>query len=285
MKLQIHYTAEYKYREPVSLSPHSVRIFPRQDLQLKLTDLEFTPPENADSQFRRDLFDNDIAVLFFPRHEERFVLEMRVELETPERNPFHFLLERRAVEFPVDFSASELLLLHGFLQPDASLQLPSDLLSMPGMPTVESVVGWAQWCHSNIAYERRDEGDPFLPSETLERNAGSCRDYAVLFLEILRRNGLPARLVSGFLWEGDVALKDRVAQGAMHAWVETWLPGAGWIGIDPTNGVLCDHHLIPTAVGIFHHQISPVDGTYFADHLVEGKLDTSVSVERIGAPS
>lgn len=170
-------------------------------------------------------------------------------------------------------------MLAGYLSPNAELKLPDELRLRSGTPTIETLVSWNQWCHEKIRYERRDEGDAKNAVQTLGDRSGACRDTAVLFAAILRANGLPARMVSGFLAEGEAEEGATVAENAMHAWVEVWLPGAGWIGLDPTNGVLCDHHSIVTAVGIHHRQISPVAGTYFADHAVGSQLSSKVSVK------
>lgn len=281
MKFQIQYRAGYSYAEEVSLSPHEVRIFPRQDLLLRQVSLHFEKPESADGQMRRDLFDNDIARLFFPRVEKEFVLSLDAVVETPERNPFHFLLEERALQFPVGFAEVESRLLAAYFSASTDWTLPAQLVRIPGQSVVEQLVNWTAWCHREISYERREEGEARDAARTLELLSGSCRDFAVFFAEVLRTNGLPARLASGFLWEGDVPAGERVSTGAMHAWVETWLPGAGWIGIDPTNGIFCDHHFVTTAVGLSPQQIRPVDGTYFSDHRVETRLQTQLSVERI----
>jgi transglutaminase-like putative cysteine protease len=103
-----------------------------------------------------------------------------------------------------------------------------------------------------------------------------------VLLAALRANGIAARLASGFLWEGDLDPGERhVAEGAMHAWVEAYLPGAGWVGIDPTNGVLCDHHAICTAAGLVAEDVSPVQGTYYSKSPVTSSLRASVKVEAL----
>jgi transglutaminase-like putative cysteine protease len=282
MKLRIRYRAEYRYAERVSLSPHVLRIFPRSDLFLQWRDWSFVSPEGADCHYRRDLFDNDIATLYFPELREDFSLDLDLTIETPPRNPFHFLLESRALHLPVQYDELERHLLAAYLQPSTDdLRLPAPLAPDVAVPTVEALVTFNQWMHQEIRYIRREEGDPWAPAVTLAEGAGSCRDFSVLCLEVLRRNGLAARLVSGFLWEGDVAAEDHVADGALHAWVETYLPGPGWIGMDPTNGVLCDHHAIPAAVGLTHAQIAPVSGHYYGKKTIPSTLETSLKVEAV----
>jgi transglutaminase-like putative cysteine protease len=90
-----------------------------------------------------------------------------------------------------------------------------------------------------------------------------------------------ARLVSGFVWEGDKPESEKRASSAMHLWVEACLPGAGWIGMDPTNGVLTDHHFVATAVGRRHDDVAPISGVYYSNTPFASSLATSISVEKI----
>lgn len=285
MQLRLRYRAAYRYAEPVSLSPHVLRIFPKVDQFLRIREMIFHPPAGADVQHRRDIYDNQIAVAFFPALTEGIELRLEAVLETPERNPFHFLLESRSLRIPLDYDPLERSVLAPYLQTTGELALPEPLLTDDSRPTVEALVTINQWLHQEIAYERREEGAPFSPSETLLRRRGSCRDFSVLLLEILRRNGIAARLVSGYLYEGDANAEERVAQGALHAWVEAFVPGPGWIGLDPTNGVLCDHHAIPCAVGLTHEQIAPVSGFYYGKKTIESSLETQLSLEKISSPA
>ncbi|HEY5792600.1 MAG TPA: transglutaminase family protein [Chthoniobacterales bacterium] len=145
-------------------------------------------------------------------------------------------------------------------------------------PTVESLVALNSWLHENIAYERREEGDPLPVEETLAKAKGSCRDFSVLMAEVLRFHGVAARLVSGFLWEGAVEERERRAENALHAWVEAYLPGAGWIGMDPTNGVFCDHHFLPTAIGLAPSDIAPITGHYYGNKTIASTLETKLTI-------
>lgn len=284
MKLHIDYRAEYHYAEAVSLSPHEVRIFPRADHFLRPGPAEFSTAPNAVISYRRDLFDNNIASLFFPGHHSVMPLVFSTTIETPERNPFGFLLESRALRMPIAYTPTERAALAACLRPSGA---PTDwcdgepwLVREP-RPTVETLVTQLACLHQTVAYERREEGEAFAPEETFRRRAGSCRDFAALMIELLRINGVAARWVSGFLWEGDLTERPHVAEGAMHAWVEVYLPGAGWVGLDPTNGVMADHHAIPTAVGISAADVAPVTGTYFNDQSISSRLETSLKINRI----
>lgn len=281
MKLKIHYEADYLYDEPVSLSPHLARIFPRTDLFVNVESRIFSTTPGADIQYRRDVFDNLIAFCFYPEPDRKLPFRLDLVVTTEERNPFHFLLDPRGLHIPCAYTPDEKSILSAFLTPSSSIALPAPLAPAASRPTVETLVEMNSWIHANLAYERRDEGDPFPPDETLARGAGSCRDFAVLFAEVLRLNGVAARLASGFVWEGDVAEKDRKAESALHAWIEAYLPGAGWIGLDPTNGSFCNHHFLTTAVGLRHADIAPVHGTYFGKKKIESQLTTALEINKL----
>lgn len=280
MKLSLRYRASYQYDEPASLSPHLARIFPRTDLFVSITHTAFSTHPGGDVQWRRDLCDNLIAYCFFPEPVQELPFALDLELDVRERNPFHFLLDSRGLHIPCGYSPDEQEILAAFLKPDGGVELPAPLAPCGPRPTVESLVTMTLWIHENLAYERRDEGDPFSPQETLRREGGSCRDFGVLLAEVLRANGVAARLASGFVWEGDKAAEDRRAESAMHAWVEAYLPGAGWIGLDPTNGVLCDHHFVTTAVGLRHADISPIAGTYYGKKTIASQLTTTLEIKK-----
>jgi transglutaminase-like putative cysteine protease len=130
--------------------------------------------------------------------------------------------------------------------------------------------------HEHLEYERRDEGEANSPAETLHSGRGACRDFAVLLAEKLRGLGIAARLASGYLCE--FADADKVAEGSLHAWVEAYLPGAGWVGLDPTNGTFCSHHHLTAAVGLTAAQISPVFGNYYHSKWLPSDMRTSLQI-------
>jgi len=280
MKLIIRYKAVYAYGEPASLSPHLARIFPRMDLFVDVEKTRFATHPCGDVQWRRDLFDNLIAYCFYPEPVKDLPFQLDLELEVRERNPFHFLLDSRGLQVPCVYSAHERNVLSAFLERGPSFPLPSPLAPDGSRPTVETLVCLTRWIHENLEYERRDEGDPFPPEATLRRGRGSCRDFGPLFAEILKMNGIAARLASGFVWEGDKAEEVRRAESALHAWVEAYLPGAGWIGLDPTNGVFCDHHFVTTAVGLTHGDISPIAGMYYGKKAIPSTMAATLEVRK-----
>ncbi len=265
VKLGIRYETEYRYDEPVGFSPHDVRLFPRTGRFAHVTNLDFKAKPDATVRFSQDVFDNTVASCYFPEKSPLLHLQLNVDLELEERDPFHFLLENYAAELP--FSYEPLLgpVLAPYRERRTSGALEIGTWKAPGKneprSTVSALVALNQTIHECIGYERREEGVARDPSETLRIGRGACRDVAVLLAEMLRDMGLAARLASGYLREADS--EKRRAEGSLHAWTEVFLPGAGWVGLDPTNGIFCNHNFITAAVGLTPADITPISGAYF----------------------
>ena len=268
----------YAYEEPVSFSTHAIRLYPRTDQAIVTHRLQTHINLESDIQYRRDLFDNLVANCFLPQPGR--VLEIRVELELElwPKNPFHFLLAPHAFELPFEYAPEEGRVLGPFrtVNPEEEADTQGIWELNGKRNTVDALVELAATLHSEIGYEVRAEGEARLPSKTIELRSGACRDTALLCATMLRKIGLAVRVVSGFLCEFHVDIKDRRAESGLHAWVEVFLPGAGWVGIDPTNGTFCDHRFIPTAVGAHMRDIAPVQGSYFGDH--HGQFDSHLEL-------
>jgi uncharacterized protein (DUF2126 family)/transglutaminase-like putative cysteine protease len=284
MHVKIENWMRYSYEEPVSFSPHAIRLYPRTDQSITTHQLQTTINLESDIQYRRDLFDNIVANCFLPQPGQ--VLEFRVELEIElwPKNPFHFLLAPRALQLPFEYTQEESRVLAPFrtIHPEEEADAGEVWRLNGKRDTVDALVELADTLHSEIAYEIRSEGEARLPAQTIEMRAGACRDTALLCATMLRQIGLAARVVSGFLCEFHVDIQDRRAESSLHAWVDVFLPGAGWVGIDPTNGTFCDHRFIPTAVGTRMPEIAPIQGSYFGEHHGEfdSHLDLSLLVEK-----
>jgi transglutaminase-like putative cysteine protease len=242
----------------------------------RVTRAEFSATE-ASVHMRRDLFDNIIASCFFPKPLANLEFALALDLELEPRNPFSFLLTPEAAKLPVRYRESDLLapFLAGGLPREA---LPDELLALDGESTVEALVRINTAVHRLVEYERREEGDPLPPEETLRLRRGSCRDSATLLAAVLRGMGLAVRLVSGYLWEPEPDEEGRKAENALHAWSEVYLPGAGWVGMDPTSGVFADHHRLAAAVGLTPADIAPILGHYYGERTICGTLDASLEV-------
>jgi len=267
VKLGLRNETVYRYEEPVSFSPHEVRLFPRTDRFSRVRRSKLEVNGNATVRFARDVFDNIVASCFFAERLQELRFSFEVDLDLEEKDAFDFILEGDAVEMPFVYDVENARLLAPYLERQTAgpLQVPgwkrpSDELRQG---TVSALVALNHALHKCIIYERREEGVARTPEETLRLGRGACRDVAVLLAETLRSAGLAARLVSGYLRETDA--ETRRAEGSLHAWTEVFLPGAGWVGMDATNGVFCNHNFIAAAVGLRPADISPISGRYFHD--------------------
>ena len=276
MKLRILYQTQYSYAEPVTFSPHLFRLFPKVGQHVKIHNHDFRTNIDAAVSFRRDLFDNEVASCFYPKPASLLAASLTIDLDVQPTNAFGFLLDAHALSLPFNYQPTELHVLQPYLQSGAPLKLPFWSPPTNPQPTTETLVALNAAIRENLGYERRDEGPAYSAAETLLRGRGACRDVAVLLAGTLRDLGLAARLASGYLCEfGDT---EKVAEGALHAWVETYLPGAGWVGLDPTNGTVCDHHHLTAAVGLTPSDISPVLGNYYHPVSVPSTMTASLSI-------
>ena len=280
MKLGLRYQTTYRYEEPVGFSPHHVRLFPRSDRFSRVRRLDFGTLPKGTVRYSRDVFENTVASCFFPERSKELEFRLAINLDLDEKDPFHFILESSAVELPFEYD----LAIAPLLEPYRARRT-KDRLVIPGWdaptirkrrPTVGTLVELNKRLHECIGYERREEGAALSPVETLRRGRGACRDVTVLLAEILRQMGLAARLTSGYLRESDS--ETRRAEGSLHAWTEVFLPGAGWIGLDATNGVFCNHNFIGAAVGLTPADITPISGIYFHKKQIPAQMTSKLQL-------
>ena len=276
MKIAIRYQTQYAYEEPVSFSPHIFRLFPKTGTHLTVHRAAFQTNADATVNFRRDLFDNEIASCFYPGRTALLAASLQLDLEVREWSAFGFLLDAHALDVPFAYSPAELPALAPYLHAGPAPVLPFWKVPAQPRPTVETLVALNAAIREHLAYERRDEGEARSPAETLALGLGACRDFSVLLAGVLRGLGLAARLASGYLCEfGD---GEKRAEGALHAWVEAYLPGAGWVGMDPTNGTFCDHRHLTAAVGLTPADIAPIAGKYFHKTHVPAQMMASLEI-------
>jgi transglutaminase-like putative cysteine protease len=280
VKVGIRYETIYRYDQAVRFSPHDVRLFPRNDRFVQIARLDFQTRPETTVRFGRDVFDNVVASCFFEKAAETLELRLAIDVETIKKNPFDFVLARRAVEMPFTYAEDIASIICAYCQrqTDGSLALPGWSRPTEESPrqTVATLVELTRLLHQTISYQRREEGAAQPPAETLRLRCGACRDTSVLLAEILRDIGLAARVVSGYLREADEEI--RRAEGSLHAWTEVFLPGAGWIGLDPTNGILCNDNFIAAAVGLRPADITPISGSFYHRDRVPAEMQSRIEL-------
>jgi transglutaminase-like putative cysteine protease len=271
IKLRIHHTTTYHYRRPVQLWPHRLMLRPREsrDLRLLSSDVVVTPV--ATVIWAQDVFGNAVATATFESMADTLVIDSVAEVELDAAAWPIFNVAASAIFYPFQYSDDEwtdlgALTIQQYPDPTGRLRdwarafvraNPTDTLALL-KDLSAGVSGW-------ISYQSREDEGTQSPIETLERALGSCRDFAVLFVEAVRSLGFGARIVSGYLYQPDKSIVGSEGAGATHAWAEVYVPGAGWITCDPTNRSVGSANLIPVAVTRDIRQAMPVVGSFVGD--------------------
>jgi transglutaminase-like putative cysteine protease len=290
MRIAVDHLTEYRYARPVGFGEHSLYLRPRESQTIHVESFELITNPAGQVRWVRDCFNNVVAVVSLGLAEASFLsIQCKMEFDVAEENPFDFILEERAREFPFAYDDREKSALDPYSRPEESerwrvLGWARDALGDPSQPreTISFLTDLNMAIHRRIAYERRDEEGTQPANVTLQRGRGSCRDMAELFVATSRHLGLAARFVSGYLYEPpqpDGGVSFNVAAGSMHAWAEVYLPGAGWRGFDPTNGLLTDHHFLPAAVANRPEWVNPIQGQYIHAGGVGSEMRVALSIE------
>ena len=267
MRYYILHKTTYKYDRPVVLTPHAIRLRSRCDGSQKLLSfsLQIDPQPIGISDII-DLDGNSLIQTWFQEPTDYLKIEVSSEVETYRNNPFDYLLEPSAVTLPIDYPTSLLSQLQPYLQPHQSgfidpvaVQLAQEICQEVNNQTNSFLFRLNQRIYENCQHIIREDGDPFPPGITWNQKAGSCRDVTVLFMEVCRAVGLAARFVSGYQ-EGDPDSKER----DLHAWVEVYLPGAGWRGYDPIQGLAVADGNIALVASAIPKYTAPISGSFCA---------------------
>lgn len=289
----LNHVTHYRYDRPVRLGPQIVRLRPCPHSRTRILSysLKVLPAQHF-INWQQDPQSNYLARLVFPERTREFRVEVDLVAEMAVLNPFDFFLEPAAEHFPLDYGVEQRVELAPYLHRLAEGEGLGPLFSryLAGIPrdrrrTVDFLVDLNASLQRDIAYLIRLEPGVQTPEETLARGSGSCRDAAWLLVQLLRHLGLAARFVSGYLIQltADVKSLDGPSGPAadftdLHAWCEVYLPGAGWIGLDPTSGLFAGEGHIPLACSPEPSSAAPVSG--FVDDC-ECDFAHAMKVERI----
>lgn len=282
--LQVRHSTIYRYRRAIALGAHRLMLRPRDDHDLRLVSTELRCSPSATITWSHDVSGNSVAhaTFAYPSDELSITSDIVVEQYAPEWPVF--AIDAFAHTFPFAYSSDEIADLGAmrvahYADPADRLKTwarafvlgdRTDTLSL--LKDINS--GVSSW----ISYRSRDKEGTQTPLETLGRGRGSCRDFAVLFCEAARTLGFGARIASGYLYDRHSTLTGTAAAGSTHAWVEVYLPGAGWIAFDPTNRALGSANLIRVAVARTIEQTSPISGSFAGapDDLIGMEVTVSV---------
>jgi transglutaminase-like putative cysteine protease len=278
--LTIHHKTEYRYARPVAFGEHRIMLRPRDGHDLRVLDsrLDIVP---APMRLRwiHDVFGNSVAIADFDERAQTLAFTSSATVDHNPAEEFALTPDDKAYFYPFLYDDEEFPDLIQFItpqysDPDGELSAWARKFLDPDAPTptFKILAGMTHGIREAFSYRKRHERGTQHPLDTLQRGSGTCRDYALFMIEALRRLGIAARFVSGYLFVPD----DRdghVGGGSTHAWVQVYLPSAGWIEFDPTNGIVGARDLIRVAVARDPRQAIPLHGTYL------GSADAFIGME------
>lgn len=293
----ITHRTSYKYDHPVSLGPQIIRLRPAPYARTPIISyaLKISPQPHF-LNWQQDPQGNFLARVVFPERVSHFEVVVDLVADMATINPFDFFLEPEAETFPFDYDpvlGEELApfrVLHESGPLFASLLAEVKALFADGPSrTVDMLVAINQLVHQRIAYVVRLEPGVYAPEETLTLGRGSCRDSGWLLVNLLRQLGYAARFVSGYLIQltADQKPVDGGAAGPeqdftdLHAWAEVYLPGAGWVGLDATSGLLAGEGHIPLAATPSPQSAAPISGGFTAEEGTEVAFEFHMEVRRV----
>ncbi len=293
----LHHVTHYKYDRAVGLGPQVVRLRPAPHCRSKVVSYSLrVEPANHFINWQQDPFANYQARLVFPERATELKVTVDLVVEMAVFNPFDFFLEPGASSFPFRYEpelAEELAPYLACEPLTPRVQAYLEKIDRRPRATIDFLVDLNRQLQADVRYLIRMEPGVQPPEQTLELGSGSCRDSGWLLVQLLRRLGLAARFVSGYLIQlkPDVKALDgpsgtEVDFTDLHAWCEVYLPGAGWIGLDPTSGLLAGEGHIPLACTPQPSGAAPVEGVVdecevaFSHHMQVTRIHESPRVTR-----
>jgi len=297
MRFEVVHTTRYQYANPVTFGEHRLMFRPRVGHDTRVIDdsLEVTLPHSV--RWIQDAFSNSVAFVTLPEPGADLTFRCRFTIEHLGLHEAELPLEPRAMHIPLQHSPDEWLDLQGYMRPHT--EDPEGVVAAwakafldRSRGTREVLEAMMNDIRDGFAYQSRDTEGTQSPLETLQLRSGTCRDYAWLMIEALRRLGIACRFVSGYLYDpaldmdggnghGDDASIPVYGAGSTHAWLNTFLPGAGWVAYDPTNRLTGGHSLIRVAYARHPAQAVPLAGSWFGAANDYQGMSVQVTVRRL----
>ncbi len=282
--LTVRHATTYRYAGPVTFGQHRLMLRPRDSHDLRLVDAELALSPPGTVRWMHDVFGNSVALVDFSAPAAELSIVSTLTIERYGLARLEFRIAPEAENYPFMHSAddrTDLGRLRERHYPDRGeveewarsfiIETPANTFNL--LATMNGAI------RGSFAYRVRQEEGTQTPVETIERKSGSCRDYALLFIEAARSLGFGARFVTGYLYDPALDGGDAMqGAGATHAWAEIYLPGAGWIEFDPTNGLVAGENLIRVAVTRDPAQAAPIAGSYSAEGAAYLGMEVEVTV-------
>ena len=286
--LTVRHTTVYRYKHPVELGEHRLMFRPRDSWDQRLLDstLEVTPKPTS-VRWVHDVFGNCVTVVGFATRAKELRFESCIRLVHSPSPPLDFPIADHAQTYPFSYDTEEMPDLLRSIERQYSdrnnilYHWARRFVSDSGrIGTHALLAAITNAIHTEFEYRSRLEEGIQDPLTTLHLGSGSCRDFAILMIEAVRSLGLASRFVSGYLNVRPAAGKRHKGGGSTHAWVQVYVPGAGWMEFDPTNGILGNRDLIRVAVARDPIQAVPIWGSFAGDASDSVGLDVQVQITR-----
>jgi transglutaminase-like putative cysteine protease len=287
--LTVRHATTYRYAQPVTFGPHRLMLRPRDSHDLRLVSAELTLSPPGIMRWIHDVFGNSVALVDFSQAAAELSITSTLVLERYALARPQFPIDPAAELYPFVYSSDDRtdlgrLLERHYPDPHGTVdEWAKQFAPMRPSGTLNVLASMNKAIHDGFTYLTRNEEGTQSPTESIQSTRGTCRDFALLFIEGARSLGFGARFVSGYLYDpaldgGDAAQ----GAGATHAWAEVYLPGAGWVEYDPTNGAIAGENLIRVAVTRDAAQAVPIGGTFNGDasHYLGMQVEVAVSAEQ-----
>ena len=279
--LTVRHITTYRYSTPVGFGDHRMMFRPRDGHDHKLLDATLTIlPQPTDIRWLHDVFGNCVAVASFDARARELRFDSDIRLEHTPFNLPDLRIEAQATSYPFAYSDEELpdllpYIARRYPDPGNEVRRWVRRFLREGRPneTGALLMTLTAAIQETFGYTRRTEPGIHDPVLTLRLGHGSCRDLALLMMEAVRELGFAARFASGYLYVPARDGPTHVGGGSTHAWCQVYLPGAGWVEFDPTNGIIGNRDLVRVAVARDPRQAIPLSGTWF------GRPESSLGME------
>ncbi|MBF2713938.1 MULTISPECIES: transglutaminase family protein [Rhizobium/Agrobacterium group] len=269
----VRHITSYRYKRPVEFGEHRLMFRPRDsfDQTLLSSHLDVDPKPDY-IRWIHDVFGNCVALVGFTGKARELCFGTNIRLDHTQQVEMDLQIDAEALHYPFAYDPEEVVDLERtikrhFADPDDEVGRWTRQFVRIGQPTETGrlLMTLCYAIHESFIYARRLEHGTQTPLETLRLRRGTCRDFALLMMEAARSLGLAARFVTGYIYVPDRDGSTKLGGGSTHAWCQVYLPGAGWVEFDPTNGIVGNRDLIRVGVARDPKQAVPLSGSYDGD--------------------